>query len=413
MEADDSITFYDLGLCQEMIDAAKAEGWTIPTAIQAKTIPSILSGKDVCGMAQTGSGKTGAFALPIYHQLLENQSPMFALILEPTRELVLQVADVFRSLGKPLNAKVCSITGGVEEKTQIQILERQPHIIVATTGRLNQIMREKPNINFKTIKILVFDEADQMLSPSFLDEVAKILKRIGPNHQSLLFSATMPEEIENLVKSTLTNPVNFELNLRNETASTLEEYVAVCPNNQKEVVLYLLIKDLQKKPCIVFTGSCKTAHILWKMLNILHISTALYHGKLQQKQRQAALQQFKQGKYSVLVATNVASRGLDIPQVDTVINYELPDKDEEYVHRVGRAGRAARCGFAITMITINDLPHFAMLEKFLKKKLQKKDIDPGEMEAYKYDVEQARKSAVIDFKEYQKKQTKKLKEKYR
>ena len=284
---DDSITFYDLGLCQEMIDAATKEmGWKVPTKIQAKTIQPILSGKDVCGMAQTGSGKTGAFALPIYHKLLENPAPMFALILEPTRELVLQVADVFRKLGKSIGAKICSITGGVEEKTQIKILERQPNIIVSTTGRLNQILREKPEMNLKGIKMLVFDEADQMLGPSFLSEVEKIMDRIGDNHQTLLFSATMPDEIEYLVKNKLNNPLNLELNTRNETASTLTECVVVSPNKMKEVVLYTLLKELQGKSCIVFTGSCKSAHILAKMLNILHIKTALYHGKLQQKQRQ-------------------------------------------------------------------------------------------------------------------------------
>ena len=407
---DDSTTFYDLGLCKEMVDACSSMGWKVPTMIQSKTIPAALQKKDVCGMAETGSGKTGAFALPIYHHLLEEpKRTMYALILEPTHELVLQVADVFRKLGEAIGATVVAITGGVDERSQVKSLEKQPHIIVATTGRLNQIMREKPNINFSTVRALVFDEADRMLSDSFLSEVKTILARIGNNHQSFLFSATLPDEIENLIDLSLNHPEKFILSKNNETSSTLIESVVVSPTNKKEAVLFVLLNEINDKSCVVFTGMRKTAHIITKMLQTLHISSVLYHGKLQQKQRQKAVEDFKNGKYSVLVATNVASRGLDIPHVHTVINYDLPESSEEYVHRVGRAGRATRCGFAITIITMNDLPNFKILENNLKHKLDLKQIDNSAVSSVAEEVEQARKAGVDSFKEYSKQQKMKLK----
>ena len=392
-QLDDSFTFYDLGLCQEMIDACTRIGWKIPTPIQIKTIPPALSNRDICGMAETGSGKTGAFALPILHHLLECKKSMFALILEPTHELVLQVANVFHQLGESISLKVVAITGGVEEKLQVKLLEKHPHVIVATAGRLNQIMREKPNINFQSIKALVFDEADKMLGESFLREVKLILNRIGNNHQSFLFSATLPEEIEKNLVLSFNDPVRFDLSQHGDTSHTLKEYVAFAPTNKKEALLYVLLStELNLKSTIVFTGKINTAHILTKMLQTLHISSILYHGKMQQKQRQKAVDEFRSGKYKVLVTTNVASRGLDIPHVQAVVNYDIPDESDEYIHRVGRTGRAAKHGIAITIITMNDLPNFKILENKLKKKMELKRIDEKLIDDVLEEVEQARKT---------------------
>lgn len=413
-QVDDSYTFYDLGLCQEMIDACNRIGWKVPTPIQIKTIPPALNKKDVCGMAETGSGKTGAFALPILHHLLECKKTMFALILEPTHELVQQVAQVFHELGQAISLKVVAITGGVEEKLQIKLLEKQPHIIVATTGRLNQIMREKPNINFQSIRALVFDEADKMLGESFMKEVKLILARIGNNHQSFLFSATLPEEIEKNLILSFNDPVRFDLSSKTDTSHTLKEYVAIAQTNKKEALLYVLLStELNLKSTIVFTGKRNTAHILTKMLQTLYISSILYHGKLQQKQRQKAVDEFKSGKYKVLVATNVASRGLDIPHVQAVINYDIPTECEEYIHRVGRTGRAARCGIAITIITMNDLPNFKILENTLKKRMELKRIDEKLIDDVSEEVEQARKVGVESFKEVSKQEKQKFKDKYK
>lgn len=411
-QADDSYTFYDLGLCQEIIDACTRIGWKVPTPIQIKTIPPALNKKDICGMAETGSGKTGAFALPILHHLLECKKTMYALILEPTHELVLQVAEVFRQLGESISLKVVAITGGVDEKTQVKLLEKHPHVIVATTGRLNQIMREKPNINFQSIRALVFDEADKMLGESFLNEVKLILNRIGDNHQNFLFSATLPEEIEKNLIFSFHDPVRFDLSSQNDTAHTLQEYVTVAKTNKKEVLLYALLStELNLKSTIVFTGKRNTAHIITKMLQALHINSVLYHGKLQQKQRQKAVEDFKSGKYTVLVATNVASRGLDIPHVQAVINYDMPTTCDEYIHRVGRTGRAARCGIAITIITMNELPSFKILENLLKKKMNLKRVDERLIDDESEEVEHARKIGVESFKEESKKEKQKYKSK--
>jgi ATP-dependent RNA helicase DDX47/RRP3 len=248
-----------------------------------------------------------------------------------------------------------------------------------------------------------------MISDSFLTEVKAILERIGPNHQSLLFSATMPEEIESLIKLSLREPTTVSLTLRNQVTSSLREYVVVSPSNRKEATLFALLKGMSESSCIVFTNSCKTAHVLTKMLQTLKIGAVLYHGKLEQKRRLLAVEQFRAGKYSVLVATNVASRGLDVPHVDCVLNYDLPEKHEEYIHRVGRAGRAARCGFAITIVTMNDLVDFAMLERFLKKKLERKPLDDAEIEAVYTDVEHARKAGVESYKEVSKRRAQKKK----
>lgn len=413
IETTDSYTFYDLGLCKEMIDSCIRNGWKNPTPIQIKSIPPAIEGRDIIGMAETGSGKTGAFALPILHHLLEVKKPMFALILEPTHELVLQVANVFRQLGESIALKVLAITGGVDERSQVKLLEKGPHIIVATTGRLNQIMREKPQINFSTIRALVFDEADKMLGDSFLAEVKTILARIGANHQSFLFSATFPEEIQNNILLSFNNPERINLSTAKQTASTLTEYVTVALTNKKEVLLYELIRELGDKSCIVFTNMKKTAHILTVMLQQLHISSVLYHGDLQQRQRQKAVDDFKAGKYGVLVTTNVASRGLDIPHVNTVINYDLPETSQEYVHRVGRAGRAAKCGVAITILAMNDLPKFKLLENDLKQKLELKRVDESAISSLSETVEQARKAGNESFKDYSKKSRQKKKEKYK
>lgn len=400
----DLVTFYDLALCTEMIDAAKSIGWDYPVAIQEHALPPALQGRDVLGMAETGSGKTGAFALPMLHHLLEQRTPFFGLVLEPTRELVFQVSEVFRALGQGIGLKVCAITGGVDEKSQISSLEKKPHIVVATTGRLKQILRERPQINMSSVRVLVFDEADRMLGSSFLEEVKAILSHIGTGHQTLLFSATMPDEVASLVKMSLTDPVKVELADRHQVAHTLTEYFAVAPTNRKEALLHVLLSENRNKTSIVFTNACKTAHVLATMLQTLRVSAVLYHGKMQQKDRHRAIEKFKAGGYSVLVTTNVASRGLDVPHVDCVINYDIPDECEEYIHRVGRAGRAARCGFAITMITMNDILQYGRLEKFLKKKLDRKQIDDSEIAKVMESVERAKKAGNESYKELAKKQ---------
>lgn len=412
MEVDDSLTFYDLGLCEEMVDACKSLKWKYPTPIQAKTIPSALEKKDICGTAPTGSGKTGAYMLPIFHHMLENSHPFFALIFAPTRELCTQIDHVVRDLGKEIHVRVCTIIGGVSEKDQVKALKNKPHVIVATPGRLAKILRSFPDaLSLAQVECLVFDEADNMLADkSFQNDIQMILEKVNKKRQTFLYSATMPEEIEELTKKSMSDPVRFALSTHNQVAKTLTEYFCLSKTGEKEASLYSILNDYRGQMTIIFVSSVKTAFIMHKMLNNLHIKTAVYHGKLPQRERQSAIDSFREGKYQCLVATNVGSRGLDLPNVDLVINYELPDEKEEYVHRVGRAGRAERVGTAITLITANELVDYMRLETFLKKKLTKKDINQSKIDESKEEVEIARRIANEAYKEFKKKQAKKKKE---
>lgn len=414
---DDTMTFADLGLCSEMVDSTQTIGWKYPSLIQRETIPLALEGHDIIGMAITGSGKTGAYALPILHQLLDSASKkesiiLYALVLLPTRELAVQVTDVFKQLGESINIRVCAITGGVEGSIQLKQIKRGPHVIVATPGRLVQLMRENPGINFTRIRSLVFDEADEMLSASFLEEVEVILERIGSNRQTYLFSATMPDDIQKLAALSLSEPKTVSISHRNQVANTLTEWLIISMTEFKLETLVTLLRDIGNSSIIIFTGSCKMAQIVCKMLQILKFSAVLYHGKLPQNQRQIAVRDFRNGRYSILVATNVAARGLDVPHVDAVINYELPDHPEDYVHRVGRAGRAEKCGVAYTIITANDLIQYSELERFLKKKLKKYNINESIVRESYPQVEQARKQSVSSYNDFRKAKAQKLKSQY-
>jgi ATP-dependent RNA helicase DDX47/RRP3 len=236
-----------------------------------------------------------------------------------------------------------------------------------------------------------------------------ILERIGSSHQSLLFSATMPDEVETLIKLSLVDPVRVSLTSRNQVTGTLREYVVVSPSNRKETTFYAVLIGMRENSYIVFTNSCKMAHIHTKMLDTLRIGAVLSHGKLEERRRQQAVEKFRQGKYSVLVATNMVLRGLDVPHVDCVLNSHLPEKQEKYIHRVRRTGRATHCGFAITIVTMNDLVEFGKLEQFLKKKLERKPLDDAEIESVYAEVEHARKVGVESYKEVSKKKAQKKK----
>ena len=412
MEVDDSHTFYDLGLCEEMTDACKSLNWKYPTPIQVQTIPVAIQKKDVCGTAPTGSGKTGAYMLPIFHHMLENPHQFFALVLAPTRELCTQINQVTRDIGKEIGVRVCTVIGGVSETEQVKALREKPHVIVATPGRLAKILRSFPGvIALDQVECLVFDEADNMLyEKSFQNDLQLILDKTNKQRQTFLFSATMPEEIEQLAKKTLSDPVRISLTTHNAVAKTLSEYVCLAKTDQKEATLYTLLNEYKGQSTIVFVSSVKTAFIMQKMLSNLRIKTTVYHGKLPQRERQQAVDSFKEGRYQVLVATNVGSRGLDVPRVDLIINYEMPAEFEDYIHRVGRAGRAERIGTAITLITANELPDYLRLERFLKKKLEKHNVDLSKVDACAEEVMLAKKIANDNYKDFKKKQSQKRKE---
>ena len=412
MEVDDSHTFYDLGLCEEMTDACKAIKWNYPTPIQVQTIPIAIQKKDICGTAPTGSGKTGAYMLPIFHHMLENPHGFYALVLAPTRELCIQINQVTRDIGKDIGVRVCTVIGGVSETDQVKALREKPHVVVATPGRLAKILRSFPGvIELDQVECLVFDEADNMLiEKSFQNDLQLILEKTNKSRQTFLFSATMPEEIESLAKATLSDPVRVSLTKHNIVAKTLSEYFCLAKTDQKDATLFTLLNEYKGQTTIVFVSSVKTAFIMQKMLSNLRIKTAVYHGKLPQRERQQAIDSFKEGRYQVLVATNVGSRGLDVPHVDLIINYELPNEQKEYIHRVGRAGRAERIGTAITLITANELTDYARLERFLNKKLEKLTVNQSKVDQCYEEVKLAKKISNDEYKQFKKKQTQKKKE---
>lgn len=411
--SEDSYTFSDLGLCEAMIDACKNLGWKYPTPIQVKTIPPALSKKDICGTAQTGSGKTGAYMLPIFHHMLDKPHSFFAVVLAPTRELATQIDHVTRDIGKDIGVRVCTIIGGVDEDSQVKALKNNPHVVVAAPGRLARLIRNQPDlIPLKKVECFVFDEADEMLrEPSFQTDIKLILSQLNPSHQTYLFSATMPDEIEEIAKNSMSDPIRLSLTTQNTVAKTLTENIVIAQTGKKEATLYTVLNQYPDKSTIIFVGSCKTATIMKTMLHQLRIKAIAYHGQLPQRERIEAVDRFKAGDFRVLVATNVGSRGLDIPHVDLVINYDLPDEHEDYVHRVGRAGRGERSGVAITIITSNELIEYAKLEKFLNKRIPKKDINPADVERNLENVDLARRSALEKYKAYMKKQTQKKKAK--
>ena len=412
---DDSYTFSDLGLCQPMVDACKSLGWKYPMPIQIKTIHPAIEKKDICGTAETGSGKTGAYMLPIFHHMWENPHSFFALVFAPTRELATQIDHVTRDIGKDIKVRVCTIIGGVDEDSQVKALKAQPHVVVATPGRLARLIRNNPKvIPLNKVECLVFDEADNMLrEPSFQTDIQLILSKLNSTHQTYLFSATMPEEIEQLAKQTMSDPVRLSLTSVNTVARTLTEHLVISETGKKEATLVALMNQYPDKQTIIFVGSCKTATIISTLLSNLNFRTIVYHGQLPQRERINAIDRFKNGDYRVLVATNVGSRGLDVPHVDLVINYELPEEHEEYIHRVGRAGRAERSGVAVTIITANEVVGYIRLENFLKKKIPKKDIPLEKIEEVTEKVELAKRVAVEKYKEMKKKQAQKKKEKAR
>lgn len=405
---DDKYTFLDLGLCEEMVEATKELKWKNPTSIQSLAIPHGLSGKDIYGAAETGSGKTGAFLLPIIHHLLdkpEKEQFFFGLIFAPTRELCIQIVDVANKLGKAIGLKVFAIIGGVDETQQIRALKKKPHIIVATPGRFLQILRDSPDtIIVKNFKQLVFDEADEMFRKGTkLEDIEKILKVIPNKRQTYLFSATMPGEIEELIQLSMSDPIKLSLTEENKVAKTITEYYAHAKTNLKEVTLYYLLKTLNKK-ALVFVNSSRRAHVFAKMLNDLNIKTTYFHGQLDQRKRENAVKSFRDGKFKVLVATSVSARGIDLPNVDLVINYDLPvDNPREYVHRVGRAGRAGRPGMSIALVTTNDLIDLTIVEKYLGTKISKEyRLDIDTIDSLTYDATLALKAGNDSYRDLKK-----------
>ncbi|KAF9588336.1 hypothetical protein IFM89_008766 [Coptis chinensis] len=351
-----TLTFTDLNLSDWALETCKELGLKKPTPVQQHCIPKILAGNDVLGLAETGSGKTAAFALPILQKLAENRYGVYALVITPTRELAFQLADQFKALGSSLSLRCSVIVGGMDMIEQGKVLMSRPHVIIATPGRIKVLIEQNPDIEavFKRTKFLVLDEADRVLDVGFEEELRVIFKCLPENRQTLLFSATMTENLQTLLELSANKAYFYQAYEGVRTVESLKQQYLFIPENLKDVyLLHILSKmeDMGIRSAIVFVSKCKTCHLLSLLLEELDHSAAALHSHQSQALRLSALQRFKSGQVPVLLATDVASRGLDIPTVDLVINYDIPRHSEDYVHRVGRTARAGRGGLAVSLVT--------------------------------------------------------------
>jgi ATP-dependent RNA helicase RhlE len=343
--------FEQLGLIAPLLKALQKEGYSVPTPIQAQAIPHALKGKDILGLAQTGTGKTAAFALPILQLLHKEQSRGYkhtrALILTPTRELAVQISESFQTYGRYTGLTQQVIFGGVSQHAQTIALRNGTDVLIATPGRLLDLM-DQGYVHLDHIEIFVLDEADRMLDMGFIHDVKKLIKALPVKKQTMLFSATMPEQISRLVASLQKNPVRVEVTPASSTVEKIEQFVYFIPRQRKQSLLVHLLNKKNIDRTLVFTRTKHGADKIANALKKASIHADAIHGNKSQAARQNALNNFKRGKLKVLVATDIAARGIDVDALEHVINFDLPDIAETYVHRIGRTGRAGANGVAIS-----------------------------------------------------------------
>lgn len=367
-------SFDELGLSGAVLRAVKRAGYDAPTPVQAQAIPIALEGRDIVGASQTGTGKTAAFALPIVSTMKRSTKPQ-CLVLEPTRELAAQVEDQMNvfSYYKPLN--VMLLHGGVGYGHQIEALESKPDIIIATPGRLLDHI-EKGNLDLSNIQYLVLDEVDRMLDMGFLPDVKKIIDRCPPGRQTLFFSATMPGAIETLANWALKEPAEVEIGGRRSPAETVSHAFYPVGMDQRDELILELVKRTSFESMMIFTRTKKEADTLLPRIEEIEGTkpTAL-HSDIRQSDRTKALQGFRDGTFNVIVATDIAARGLDVSGVTHVINYRVPENPEDYVHRIGRTGRAQMEGDAFTILTADELENAAAVEHYVDQKIERRKLD--------------------------------------
>ncbi len=375
------MTFDDLGLIPEILEALKAEGYTTPTPIQAQSIPALLQKRDLLGCAQTGTGKTAAFAIPII-QLLhakvaaeKGRKTIKALILTPTRELATQIVDSFDAYGKKCHLKSTVVFGGVSQKSQTDTLARGIDVLVATPGRLLDLINQG-FISLQHIEFFVLDEADRMLDMGFVHDVKKLITKLPAKRQSLFFSATMPPEIQKLADTILVNPVKVEVTPVSSTAEKVEQAIYFVEKPKKKALLLHVLKEKDFASILVFSRTKHGADKVVKDLIGANITAEAIHGNKSQNARQRALSNFKSKITRVLVATDIAARGIDIDDLPLVINYELPNEPETYVHRIGRTGRAGASGIALSFCDQEEREYLRLIQKLITKTLPVVDNHP-------------------------------------
>ncbi|KAL7581404.1 hypothetical protein ACA910_021991 [Epithemia clementina (nom. ined.)] len=389
-------TFASLGVCKALQEACQRLEWKFATQIQASVLAEALSkesnddvknnnnkdksssssisrfrrGRDIIGLAETGSGKTGAFCLPILQGLLEHPvRATAALILTPTRELAFQIHVVVQGLGQGMGATSACVVGGVDRTSQAIALARLPHIVIATPGRLLDHLKDTKGFHLRQVRYLVLDEADRMLSMDFEEELLQLLDNMPSERQTFLFSATMTSQVQKLQRASLTDPVRIEVSTKFQTPSQLQQSYLFIPAKYKDCYFTYIINEHAGKSILVFGATCNNVQRLALMLRNLGFPAVCLHGQMNQAKRLGALQKFSTGARTILLCTDVASRGLDLPSVDLVINYDLPGHGKEYIHRVGRTARAGQSGQALALVTQYDVEIYQRLEVLLGKKL--------------------------------------------
>lgn len=392
-------SFADLGVIDSLCDACTSLDFKTPTAIQSEAIPIALGGRDIIGLAETGSGKTAAFALPILQTLLDKPQAMFGLVLAPTRELAYQISQQFEALGSLINVKCAVIVGGMDMVPQSIALAKKPHIVVATPGRLMDHLENTKGFSLRQLKYLVMDEADRLLDMDFGPVLDKILQVLPRERRTMLFSATMNTKLDNLTRAALQNPVRVSISSSSyQTVKNLLQRYIFIPHKFKDIYLVALLQEFAGQTCILFTRTVHETQRLAFLLRALGRSAIPLHGQMPQSSRLGALNKFRSKARDILVATDVAARGLDIPSVDLVLNFDLPPDSKTYVHRVGRTARAGKSGVAISVVTQYDIEVFQRIEKALGKKLEEHSTERDEVMVFAQRTGDAQRVAITEMK---------------
>ena len=366
--------FQQFSFHPKVVAGITAMGYTTPTPIQAQAIPKIMAGHDIMGLAQTGTGKTAAFALPILHRLMQGpRKQVRALVIAPTRELAEQINDAMLELGQQTRLKSITVYGGVNVNPQIEKLKNGVEIVVACPGRLLDHINQG-TIDLTNLELLVLDEADQMFDMGFLPDIRRILKHLPPQRQTMLFSATMPPEIRGLAREILRDPATVQVDTV-APAATVSHALYPVAQHLKTPLLMQLLKHTDTDSVLIFTRTKHRAKRVGEQLEKAGYTAASLQGNLSQNRRQAAMDGFRNGTYQILVATDIAARGIDVSQVSHVINYDIPDTTEAYIHRIGRTGRAAKNGDAFTMVTNEDTGMVRAIEKTLGTTIERRMVD--------------------------------------
>lgn len=350
-----------------------------PTDIQFKAIPSILKGEDVLAIAQTGTGKTAAFAIPVLHLLqrrynIKKRKEVKCLVMVPTRELAVQIAEVFVQIGKYTRLVIMGLYGGEEQEAQIKKLEKGVDILVATPGRMFDL-HSQGHIDLSSVSTLILDEADHMLAKGFFRDIQDVLKRIPPRHQTLFFSATIDHSIKTLANSIVRNPIRIQISPKDPVSKNVSHSVSFVEMDDKRFFLERLVTELHDKKILVFVRTKVRAERVHNAMKRVNIETVTMHGDKEQDDRLAIMKDFKQGVFRILIATDVSARGIDIPDVDFVVNYDLPDVPENYVHRVGRTGRGIKKGQAVSFCSTEEKPMLEAIEAWMGKDIRVMKID--------------------------------------